>query len=157
MLNRNRSERVICFYLLVFVASLVNFAFFFPYHFNKWSYRPKALSAFDYKEHQTFLRSQDETYVSYDIREVCHCRRTESINFVQNKSNPDLFTVVLKAEQSASHRRSYQVNVTELNRTTCDIYNTLRRGKSQRVYSVSLYGKHGRYYQLLTCRNLFIF
>ncbi len=43
------------------------------------------------------------------------------------------------------------------NRTTCDLHNTLRRSKGQKVYSVSLYGKDQRYYHLLECKKPFSF
>lgn len=88
----------------------------------------------------------NNSYRAFSIGDECECRRKEPIKFFRSNSSEDLFTVSLGAHYY------HDVNLTELNRTTCDLANTLRRPRGQKVYSVSLYGKNKRYYRLLKCK-----
>ena len=89
--------------------------------------------------YQNKSSTNDSSFESSNImkfnnnNEICECRRSE-----------------LKIKMD-------QVLLSELNRTTCDLHNTLRRLKGQKVYSVSLYGKNPRYYHLLECKKPFSF
>ena len=44
------------------------------------------------------------------------------------------------------------VSVDELYKTSCDLYNSLRRGKNQKIIGLSLYGNYVRYYYHLESR-----
>ena len=79
-----------------------------------------------------------------------------------NNNNDNLYGIYInKNNKICECRRSdllvvkNQFFLNELNRTTCDLHNTLRRSKGQKVYSVSLYGKDQRYYHLLECKKPF--
>ena len=79
-----------------------------------------------------------------------------------NNNNDNLYGIYInKNNKICECRRSdllvvkNQLFLNELNRTTCDLHNTLRRSKGQKVYSVSLYGKDQRYYHLLECKKPF--
>lgn len=97
----------------------------------------------------SFLESNESiskstiTHIVY--RGDCECRKRESFKLYRTNERD----VVLKVGGSYQE----QINLKELNRTTCDLFSTLRRPRGQRVYSVNLYGKEGRYYQLFKCKK----
>lgn len=92
--------------------------------------------------------NHDPNYVNYNREEVCECRKSSRVNFL--KIGRERFSIVLGDDP----KTRYEVNLKHLNRSTCDIHNTLRRPIGQKIYSVSLYGKSGRYYNLMECKYM---
>lgn len=88
----------------------------------------------------------DPRYINYNRKEVCECRKSSSVKLLM--SNGSRISVV----KDDDPKKSYEITLQRLNRTTCDLYNTLRRPIDQKIYSVSLYGKSNRYYQLMKCK-----
>ena len=72
----------------------------------------------------------------------CQCR-TEKI--VLTKHSSDTYQV----SSSLSTFRNYEVTTNEISRIKCGHFNTLRRGKKQKVISTTLYGRNKKYYNLL--------
>ena len=108
----------------------------YSFHSSKESFRQTNLNVLS-KD----LTSSPGYHIDYSG--VCECRQKESFKLYQT-SQKDLFSVVGQSFE-------YKVSLKELNRTTCDLFNTLRRPRGQKIYSVNLYGKEGRYYQLFEC------
>ena len=98
---------------------------------------------------QVCNNNQVETF--YQQPNQCECRKLTTIEFLKTNRNEGVYSVFLK-DKSIS-RLSHWVTLKQLNRTTCDLYNTLRRPMGQKVYAVSLYGKNKRYYNLLECKR----
>jgi len=68
----------------------------------------------------------------------CDCRKNEDI--ILNRQNPDFYTVT-----STLNNSKYNVKETELDELVCGVYETLRRGRRQKVIGYSLYGKENLY------------
>jgi hypothetical protein len=98
---------------------------------------------------QVCNNNQVETF--YQQPNQCECRKLTVIEFLTTNKNEGVYSVFLN-DKSRSHLR-HLVTLKQLNRTTCDLYNTLRRPMGQKVYTVSLYGKNKRYYNLLACKR----
>lgn len=86
--------------------------------------------------------------VNYNREEVCECRKSSKVKFL--KIERERFSIFLGDDP----KTRYEVSLKQLNRSTCDLHNTLRRPIGQKLYSVSLYGKASRYYQLLKCKYI---
>lgn len=83
-------------------------------------------------EYESILNT---SYRAFSIGLICECRRKELIKYFRSNSSDDLISVSLVTHYY------HNVNLAELNRTTCDLTNTLRRPRGQKVYSVSLWQK----------------
>jgi hypothetical protein len=68
----------------------------------------------------------------------CDCRKNEEIFL--NRQNPDFYAVT-----STLNNSKYNVKETELDELVCGVYETLRRGRHQKVIGYSLYGKENLY------------
>jgi len=68
----------------------------------------------------------------------CDCRKNEII-FV-NRQNSGLFAVT-----STLNNYNYTVKEAELDELVCGVYETLRRGRHQKLIGYSLYGKENFY------------
>ena len=91
-----------------------------------------------------------EQKTRYRLFSKCDCRRNDHI-FVNKQiasDNSDLYEVTTTFNSS-----SYTVKETELDELVCGAYETLRRGRHQKVIGYSLYGKEWRYTGFLKSRK----
>ncbi len=80
----------------------------------------------------------------YQYSSKCECRRGELI-FLNYNQDSDLYEVT-----STLKNLTYSVEESELDELTCGVYETLRRGRGQKVIGFSLYGKEKLYTEYLT-------
>jgi hypothetical protein len=78
----------------------------------------------------------------YQYSSKCDCRRGDLIS-LNYKQDSDLYEVT-----------STLKNLTELDELTCGVYETLRRGRGQKVIGFSLYGKEKLYTEYLTSKKM---
>ncbi len=83
----------------------------------------------------------------YQYSSKCECRRGDLI-FLNYKQDSDLYEVT-----STLKNLAYSVEETELDELTCGVYETLRRGRGQKVIGFSLYGKERLYTEYLTSKE----
>lgn len=74
----------------------------------------------------------------------CDCRRTEKLTISKIESGNKY-----KVHSTQIGKPDYFVTEEELNKLKCDPFNSLRRGRNQKVIGVSLYGNKEMYYALL--------
>lgn len=82
------------------------------------------------------------------LESECSCRKNEKIIVSKYANRSDIEVL------STKNNISYWVDENELNHINCNLFNTLRRGKKQKVISYSLYGKKKYYYDLLLCKKI---
>ena len=76
------------------------------------------------------------------LKSECSCKQNEIILIVNNTSN------YIQSYSTLTHK-SYTVAQSELNNFSCEMFNTLRRGRDQKVIGLTLYGKKDLYYDYL--------
>jgi len=80
------------------------------------------------------------------FRSDCECKKDIKIYVI----NQDKNGYEVKVEKSKKTIKTYFIqNIDKLN-LKCNIFNSLKRGKNQKVIGYSLYGKSKRYYNYLT-------
>ena len=82
-------------------------------------------------------------YNKYKYFSNCNCRRNDHISIVKEQTsseNSDLYVV-----RSILNNTNYIVKETELDELVCGVYETLRRGRHQKVIGYSIFGKNSRY------------
>jgi hypothetical protein len=79
-----------------------------------------------------------------DYTSECDCRRTETIKIAQSLTEGNY-----KVYSTKNGTSGYSVTETELNKLKCDPYNSLRRGRNQKVIGISLYGNKEKYHELI--------
>ena len=80
---------------------------------------------------------------NYKYFSNCNCRRNDHISIVKEQTsseNSDLYVV-----RSTLNNTNYIVKETELDELVCGVYETLRRGRHQKVIGYSIFGKNSRY------------
>jgi hypothetical protein len=84
-------------------------------------------------------------YYTISLKSNCGCRQNLIIKVYENFTSINLENV----NQNSTHL--YDIRSSELSNLnfTCDLYNSLRRGKSQKVIGYSLYNKNKFYYNKL--------
>ena len=84
-------------------------------------------------------------YYTISLNSNCDCRQNLVIKVYENFTSINLENV----NQTSTHL--YDIRSSELSKLnfTCDLYNSLRRGKSQKVIGYSLYNKKKFYYDKL--------
>ena len=99
---------------------------------------------------------QNRKYFNSQLSEYkskCSCRQNENIllnnNTVDYSELTQFTTLTVYLTNSDLTKNIYNVTQNELNSFTCGIYNTLRRGKKQKIIGFSLYGKEQIYYDLI--------
>lgn len=114
-------------------------------HVTRWSdmttsYRSAHVSL-DYESNEIELNGEG----IFTIRSKCACRRNETIRLVR-QSDQHRYAVFL-IEPNAT-RKLYELTERELfdSTVTCGMFGALRRGRSQRVVSYSLFGRNRFYY-----------
>jgi len=91
----------------------------------------------------------------YEFHSKCGCRKNENITLYKHNviENSSLYDVI-----STLNNFYYTVKEDELDDLVCGTYETLRRGRHQKVIGYSLYGTNDFYTKYLTSksfRNLF--
>jgi hypothetical protein len=81
-----------------------------------------------------------------NLSSECDCRKNEDI--LLKRKNSGLYTVT-----STLNNSNYVVKEAELDELVCGVYDTLRRGRHQKVIGYSLYGKEDLYTGSLTSRE----
>ena len=87
-------------------------------------------------------------YTQY--RSQCHCHKNINIFVNEYEDESDLEIV------STWNVYPYKVSKSFMRSTTCDLYNTLKRGKHQKIVSFSLYDRENFYYTQIKGLNNFI-
>ena len=85
-------------------------------------------------------------YYTISLKSKCDCRKQLLIRIDENN-----FTSIHSETSNQSWTHLYDIQnseIAELN-FTCDLYNSLRRGRSQKVIGYSLYNKNEAYYNKL--------
>ena len=90
-------------------------------------------------------KSNTFTTIILESRSSCDCRKDKYLVIHKYKAHSIIHT---KNEQSKELTYLYGLTNKELADSvfTCDLYNSLRRGKSQKVISYSLYNKYNAFY-----------
>ncbi len=83
----------------------------------------------------------------YQYKTNCGCRKNDLV-FLNIKNSTNLYEV-----SSRMNNLSYIVKENELDELVCGVYETLRRGRHQKVIGYSLYGKNSRYSSALKSTN----
>jgi len=92
-------------------------------------------------------RNKTSTWPKFNhLVSKCDCRKNEEI-FLK-RQNFGLYAVT-----STLNNSNYTVKESELNELVCGVYETLRRGRNQKVIGYSLYGKENLYTGSLTSRK----
>jgi len=92
-------------------------------------------------------RNTISTWLKFDhLVSKCDCRKNEDI-FLK-RQNFGLYSVT-----STLNNSNYTVKESELNELVCGVYETLRRGRNQKVIGYSLYGKENLYTGSLKSRK----
>ncbi len=86
---------------------------------------------------------------NFQFKSPCNCKK--KYNIVLHKCENDDYSVNQVNTQSGKMRHLYNISAQEFNSIslTCNLYNALRRGKSQKVIGFSLYGNDPFYYKKL--------
>lgn len=98
------------------------------------SYRRKTYSHYFPKYFKKYIVK----YTQY--RAQCHCHKSISIFANEYEDESDLEIV------STWNSYPYTVSKSYMRSATCDLYNTLKRGKHQKIISFSLFGREDFYY-----------
>lgn len=118
-----------------------------------------------FSDHErTLVRAQDffkePTKNQVILHSECSCRKAKLFLEQLNSSHFSVSSRPFDDQRWASlfyktdTGLEYKVSVDELYRTNCNLYNTLRHGRSQKVIGLSLYGIYKRYYYHLESRSL---
>lgn len=92
----------------------------------------------------------------------CSCRKTKLHLEQLNRSHFSVSSKPFDDQYSSSWASlfyktasgfDFKVSVDELHRSNCNLYSTLRHGRSQKVIGLSLYGKYKRYYYHLESKS----
>ena len=91
--------------------------------------------------------NQSKAY-SYIFESNCDCQKFEQIALIKHESH---FTVVSINKNDKSTNKLYDITFDEFRELnfTCNLYDTFRRGKSQKILSYTLFGKRYFYYDKL--------
>ena len=84
-----------------------------------------------------------------EYKSPCHCHRNKIIVVRELEDISDLQVVLTWKKETYTVPKSY------INYTTCDLYNTFKRGKNQKVVSYTLFGKKERYNKLIKSKKIF--
>ena len=82
------------------------------------------------------------------LKSSCDCRKIDEIIIQKTDLN---ISVSLRTKSNTEKKLLLKMSKQQFYnlRFTCDLFNVLRRGPSQKVLSYSLYGKQVRYYKIL--------
>ena len=96
----------------------------------------------------SFQKNEANYLTAYYLSSNCDCRKNNNIGLYEYEKNYSV-----KFYKDDKNKAKFVYNLTkyefETFNTTCDLYNVLRRGKSQKVLSFSLFGKNKFYYHKL--------
>lgn len=99
------------------------------------------------RETSTLIHEPKATLLGRTVLESeCSCRMNEKIIVSRYANRSDIQVL------STKNNISYWATENELNHINCNLFNTLRRGRKQKVIAYSLYGKRQYYYDLLLCK-----
>lgn len=100
---------------------------------------------------QEFTNDYSKLYFYRKFSSRCKCSRHDEIVLFKNSALDYYFYVNLTNKLNGVSQNLYKISNKELKnfKITCDPYKVLRRGKSQKVISYSLYGKEPIYYNKL--------
>lgn len=88
---------------------------------------------------QRFYQKNIRKYTIY--KSQCDCFKHNNI-FANEYENESLLEIV----STLSNTYPYRVSKSYMRSATCDLYNTLKRGKNQKIISLSLYGRNEFYH-----------
>ena len=95
------------------------------------------------------ISSQNTHNINYEYSSKCECRRNEKISIL-NQQN---FSKKSYQVRSTQNNLKYTVKGQEIDELVCGVYETLRRGRHQKVIGYSLYGKLNQYTRPLKSRK----
>jgi hypothetical protein len=100
---------------------------------------------------QDFESDYSKLYFYKKFSSKCQCKNHNQIVLFKNSALDYYFHVNLTNKLDGLSQHLYQISNNELKnfKITCDPYKVLKRGKSQKVISYSLYGKEPIYYNKL--------
>lgn len=92
------------------------------------------------------------TYLTF--KSSCECKKNKYIVIEGDSSDPQnerLYSIISLDTQSSLKTHLYTLNAHEFesSRFTCDLYKVLRRGRGQKVISLSLFGNDSFFYEKL--------
>lgn len=137
---------------LIFVLLVINVLRLIKLHSYISDHEGKLVSA------QDFFKESTKNQVI--LHSECPCRKSKLYLEQLNSSHFSVSSRPFNDQRWASlfyktdTGFEYKVSVDELYRTNCNLYNTLRHGRSQKVIGLSLYGIYKRYYYHLESRYL---
>ena len=99
----------------------------------------------DIKKNQIMINNfviNEIFYESIYLKSKCYCKNDLMLRIYEN------YTEVYSDKDGINLKHLYNMTNDEFKYSnfTCDMYNSLRRGKSQKVIGYSLYGKNNFYY-----------
>ena len=137
VLKKNKIFKILLFFLLLSIL--------FTYYVQS-----KSLNSIFYFL-KSFQSNEDINTILnvFYLNSKCECKKKKTIQI--NKYENYYSVKLLEDDKDSAKNVSYNLTKDEFDtfNTTCDLYNVLRRSKSQKVISYSLYGKNKAYYNKL--------
>jgi hypothetical protein len=97
---------------------------------------------------------------SIELESNCKCYNSTSILLYNYENDDNIFGVNISIYSNNSKNTKFLYNLTTdefyNTRVTCNLFSTLRRGKKQKIFSYSLYGKNKTYYKFIKNLSLTI-
>jgi hypothetical protein len=99
---------------------------------------------------ETHKRDQNQE-IQIEYQSKCDCKKDKKIILRRESSSHEYFVYETRRNTKDDVIKLYSISTQEYENSilTCDHYNTLRRGKHQKVISYSLYGRNRFYYNKL--------